>query len=87
MPRSRKNVPARRSSDHLQRGSLFARCSPRVVSLWFHWNGTEIVMCTFGPAPKLKALHSGARVRPEVVVLLDFERRFPSALTTLRLVP
>jgi hypothetical protein len=26
-------------------------------------------------------------VRPEVVVLLNFERRFPSALTTLRLVP
>jgi Pyridoxamine 5'-phosphate oxidase len=124
--------------------------SPRVVSLWFHWTGTEIVMCTFGPAPKLKALRSGARValtidteappnhvlsirgtaqvsestgvideyalsashylgpeignayvqslpadvpmariavRPEVVVLLDFEQRFPSALTTLGLVP
>jgi hypothetical protein len=121
-----------------------------VVSLWFHWDGKEIVMCTFQPAPKLKALHTGDRValtidtndppnhilsirgtaevtqvegvvkeyataavrylgkeqaeayvrslppsvpmariavRPDVVVLLDFETRFPSALSSLGLAP
>jgi hypothetical protein len=36
--------------------------SPRVVSLWFHWDGTHIVCATFGPAPKLKALHTGSPV-------------------------
>jgi hypothetical protein len=123
--------------------------TPRVVSLWFQWTGTELVLCTFGPAPKLRALHPGDRValtidtdapphrvlsirgtahvtecvgvveeyalsatrylgpepgsgyiqslppdvpmariavRPEVVVLLDFERRFPSAVVSLGLV-
>lgn len=123
--------------------------TPRVVSLWFHWDGTDVVMSTFGGAPKLKALRSGDRValtidtdtapnrvlsirgvatvtevagvvaeyaqaaarylgsdtaqaylhslpvdvpmariavRPEEVVLLDFETRFPSALTSLGLV-
>src|SRR3979409_1957341 len=36
--------------------------TPRVVSLWFHWDGTDLVMATFGGAPKLKALKSGDRV-------------------------
>jgi hypothetical protein len=124
--------------------------TPRVVSLWFHWNGTDLVMCTFGGAPKLKALSTGDRValtidtnappnhilsirgtaqvtnvkgvaeeyaaaaarylggeqaagyiqslpadipmariavRPDHVVLLDFETRFPSALSSLGLAP
>ena len=30
--------------------------TPRVASLWFHWDGQELVMCTFRGAPKLKAL-------------------------------
>jgi hypothetical protein len=124
--------------------------TPRVASLWFHWNGTHLVMCTFEGAPKLKALHTGDRVaitidtnappnhvlsirgsaavtqvegvvedyaaaaarylgsaqadgyirslphnvpmariavQPEHVVLLDFETRFPSALSALGLAP
>ena len=36
--------------------------TPRVVSIWFHWNGSDIVMATLPGAPKLKALHSGDRV-------------------------
>ena len=123
--------------------------SPRVVSLWFHWDGSHVVLATFGGAPKLKALRSGSRValtidtdtppnqilsirgtaevvpvqgvvpeyalaaarylgpeqgdaytrslpadvpmariavRPEAVVLLDFQTRFPSALSALGLV-
>jgi hypothetical protein len=122
--------------------------TPRVVSLWFHWDGTDLVMATFGGAPKLKALKSGDRValtidtneapnhvlsmrgtaevtdvkgavdeyakaaqrylgrdyadgyiqslppdvpmariavRPDEIVLLDFETRFPSALSALGL--
>jgi pyridoxamine 5'-phosphate oxidase-like protein len=124
--------------------------TPRVSSLWFHWDGTDVVLATFGGAPKLKALHSGDRValtidtdtppnhvlsirgtaqvthsagvaaeyalaaarylgsdtadayirslpsnvpmariavRPEEVVLLDFQTRFPRALSALGLVP
>ena len=29
--------------------------TPRVASLWFHWDGTDIVMATLPGAPKLKA--------------------------------
>ena len=36
--------------------------TPRVVSIWFHWDGTDIVMASLPGAPKLKALHSGDRV-------------------------
>jgi len=124
--------------------------TPRVVSLWFHWDGHDLVMCTFGGAPKLKALTTGDRVaisidtdappnhvlsirgaaqvttvegvvdeyakaaarylgsevgggyiqslpahvpmariavRPDEVVVLDFETRFPSALSSLGLAP
>jgi hypothetical protein len=123
--------------------------TPRVVSIWFHWNGSDIVMATLPGAPKLKALQSGDRVaitidtndpphhilsirgtaevtesqgvvseseyaqaamrylgkeqgeayvgslppdirmgriavRPDQVVVLDFETRFPSPVTALR---
>jgi Pyridoxamine 5'-phosphate oxidase len=36
--------------------------TPRVVSIWFHWDGSDIVMATLPGAPKLKALQSGDRV-------------------------
>jgi translation initiation factor IF-1 len=121
--------------------------TPRVVSIWFHWDGTDLVMATLPGAPKLKALQSGGRVtitidtndpphhilsirgtaevteiqgvvseyaqaavrylgrergetyvgslpaeirmgqiavRPDQVVVLDFETRFPSPVTALR---
>jgi hypothetical protein len=120
---------------------------PRAPPIWFHWDGTDIVMGTLPGAPKLKALHSGDRVaitidtndpphhilsirgtaevtetqgvvkvdaraavrylgkergeayvgslppdirmgriavRPDHVVVLDFETRFPSPVTSLR---
>jgi translation initiation factor IF-1 len=120
--------------------------TPRVVSIWFHWDGTDLVMGTLPGAPKLKALHTGDRVaitidtndpphhilsirgtaevtesqgvvseyaqaavrylgkeqgeayvgslppairmgriavRPEQVVVLDFETRFPTAVSSL----
>lgn len=121
--------------------------TPRVVSIWFHWDGSDLVMASLPGAPKLKALHSGDRValtidtndpphhilsirgtaevteiqgvvkeyglaavrylgkergeayvgslptdikmgriavRPDQVVVLDFETRFPSPVTSLR---
>ena len=36
--------------------------TPRVVPIWFHWNGAEIVMATPPKAPKLKALAKNAKV-------------------------
>lgn len=124
--------------------------TPRVVSLWFHWDGSDIVMGTLPGAPKLKALKTGDRVaitidtdepphhvlsmrgtaevtqvegvvaeyakaaerylgkedgqayanslpsdikmgriavRPDEVVVLDFQTRFPSALSSLGMAP
>jgi PPOX class probable F420-dependent enzyme len=36
--------------------------SPRVVPIWFHWNGKEIVLGTPAKAPKVRALSTGTRV-------------------------
>jgi hypothetical protein len=36
--------------------------TPRVVPIWFHWNGEEIVLGTPMEAPKLKALRDGQSV-------------------------
>lgn len=56
-------------AQHLLASSIPARFayvwldgSPRVVSLWFHWTGSELVLATFGPAPKVRALRSGQPV-------------------------
>src|SRR5256885_14240726 len=36
--------------------------TPRVVPIWFHWNGTAFVLGTPPRAPKLKALARDPRV-------------------------
>jgi len=36
--------------------------TPRVVPIWFHWNGSELVFGTPADAPKTKALTDGAQV-------------------------
>jgi hypothetical protein len=36
--------------------------TPRVVPIGFHWNGEEVVFGTPPDAPKMKALHDGAKV-------------------------
>ncbi|HUC13959.1 MAG TPA: pyridoxamine 5'-phosphate oxidase family protein [Acidimicrobiales bacterium] len=41
--------------------------TPRVVPIWFHWDGREIVMGTPGTAPKVKALEA----RPDVALTID----------------
>src|SRR5271157_5999518 len=53
--------------------------APRVVPIWFHWNGREIVMATPPKAPKLKAL---AR-NPKVSLTID-ENGFPPKVLSIR---
>jgi len=53
--------------------------TPRVVPIWFHWNGREIVMATPPKAPKLKAL---AR-NPKVALTID-GNDFPHKVLLLR---
>src|SRR5438046_3272560 len=36
--------------------------TPRVVPIWFHWNGQEFVLGTPPNAPKVKALQKNPRV-------------------------
>jgi hypothetical protein len=36
--------------------------TPRVVPIWFHWNGKEVVMASPPRAPKLKALAKNSKV-------------------------
>ena len=36
--------------------------TPRVVPIYFHWNGTEVVLGGPPDAPKMKALQEGTRV-------------------------
>jgi len=36
--------------------------SPRVIPIWFHWNGSEFILGTPPKAPKLKALAKNPRV-------------------------
>jgi len=41
--------------------------TPRVVPIWFHWNGSQVVVASPQAAPKLKVLAS----RPEVALTID----------------
>ena len=41
--------------------------TPRVVPIWFHWNGREFVLATPPKAPKLKALAK----HPKVALTID----------------
>jgi len=36
--------------------------TPRVIPIWFHWNGKEIVLGTPPKAPKVSALSPNAKV-------------------------
>lgn len=40
--------------------------TPRVVPIWFHWNGREIVLGTPPNAPKVKAISTHAKVAMSV---------------------
>lgn len=77
------NDPA---SQELLRSKIPARLAyvgtdgtPRVVPIWFHWNGSEIVMASPPKAPKLKALTKN----PKVALTID-ENEFPHKVLLIR---
>jgi hypothetical protein len=53
--------------------------SPRVVPIWFHWNGREFVMASPPKAPKLKALAKN----PKVALTID-DNNFPHKVLLVR---
>jgi Pyridoxamine 5'-phosphate oxidase len=53
--------------------------TPRVVPIWFHWNGQELVLGTPATAPKVKALTR----QPKVAVTID-EQGFPARVLMVR---
>ena len=53
--------------------------TPRVVPVWFHWNGREIVLGTPPKAPKLKAL----KKNPKVALTID-DNTFPHKVLLVR---
>lgn len=53
--------------------------TPRVIPIWFHWNGREIVMATPPKAPKLKALSKN----PKVSITID-DNTFPHKVLLIR---
>jgi hypothetical protein len=74
------------ASQELLRSKIPARLAyvwtdgtPRVIPIWFHWNGHEIVMATPPKAPKLKAL---AR-NPKVSLTID-DNTFPHKVLLIR---
>ena len=53
--------------------------TPRVVPIWFHWSGREIVMATPSKATKLKGLAKN----PKVALTID-ENTFPHKVLLVR---
>ena len=53
--------------------------TPRVIPIWFHWNGRELVMATPPKAPKLKALAKN----PKVSLTID-DNMFPHKVLLIR---
>jgi hypothetical protein len=54
--------------------------TPRVVAMWFHWDGRQVVMGTPSRAPKLKVLSD----RPEVALIIDDASAYPYRELMLR---
>ena len=53
--------------------------TPRVVPIWFHWNGTQVVVAGPPKAPKVKAL----RNNPNVALTID-DNSWPHKVLLLR---
>jgi Pyridoxamine 5'-phosphate oxidase len=53
--------------------------TPRVIPIWFHWNGRELVMASPPKAPKLKALAKN----PKVALTID-DNVFPHKVLLIR---
>ena len=53
--------------------------TPRVIPIWFHWNGAEFVLATPPKAPKVKALSKN----PRVALTID-DNNFPHKVLLIR---
>lgn len=53
--------------------------TPRVIPIWFHWNGRQFIMATPPKAPKLKALANN----PKVSLTID-DNTFPHKVLLIR---
>jgi hypothetical protein len=53
--------------------------TPRVIPIWFHWNGREFILGTPAKAPKLKALAK----QPKVALTID-DNVFPHKVLLVR---
>ena len=53
--------------------------SPRVVPIWFHWTGSEVVLGTPPNAPKVRSL----RKNPKVAITID-DNQFPHKVLLIR---
>jgi len=53
--------------------------TPRVVPIWFHWNGREFILASPPKAPKLKALAQ----HPKVALTID-DNTFPHKVLLVR---
>lgn len=53
--------------------------TPRVVPIWFHWDGSQLVMGSPSRAPKLRAL----RENPDVALTID-DNTFPHKVLLVR---
>jgi len=74
------------SSKNLLQSTIPARLAyvwtdgtPRVVPIWFHWNGQEFVLGTPSKAPKVKALAKN----PKVALTID-DNNFPHKVLLVR---
>lgn len=74
------------ASEELLRSTIPARLAyiwtdgtPRVVPIWFHWNGREFIMASPPKAPKLKALAKN----PKVSFTID-DNTFPHKVLLVR---
>jgi nitroimidazol reductase NimA-like FMN-containing flavoprotein (pyridoxamine 5'-phosphate oxidase superfamily) len=74
------------ASQELLRSKIPARLAyvwtdgtPRVIPIWFHWNGRDFVMATPPRAPKLKALAKN----PKVALTID-DNTFPHKVLLVR---
>jgi len=53
--------------------------TPRVVPIWFHWTGNEVVLGTPANAPKVKSL----KKNPKVAITIDSDQ-FPHKVLSIR---
>ncbi len=68
----KSNIPARLAY-------VWTDGTPRVIPIWFHWDGREVVMATPPRAPKLKALAKN----PKVSITID-DNTFPHKVLLIR---